>query len=223
MQTIRRAHAVQLVTALQNEYSLWWRKPEKEVIPTLEELGIGLVPYSPLGEVFSRAISTKTQSSTTRISSYTSLLHAHALEENAATIHLLGKIAERKKGNTGLKSRSAWLVAQKSWIVPIPGGTKLERLKENIRAVDVDFTRDDLREFDDAASPNQSGRRALSGKTGSDDGSLTKGYFMLEDSKAFSGFAASDIGKVKEFYAENSRVEGYGRAWPADVASCRWQ
>src|SRR5947207_3415869 len=152
VQTIRRAHAVQPVTALQNEYSLWWRKPEKEVIPTLEELGIGLVPYSPLGRGFlTGKIDKNAKFDNADFRSTLPRFTPDALEANQAMIDLLGKIAERKKA-TPAQIALAWLVAQKSWIVPIPGTTKLERLKENIGAVDVDFTRDDLREIDEAAS-----------------------------------------------------------------------
>ena len=152
VQTIRRAHAVQPVTALQNEYSLWWRKPEKEVIPTLEELGIGLVPYSPLGRGFlTGKIDKNAKFDNTDFRSTLPRFTPDALEANQAMIDLLGKIAERKKA-TPAQIALAWLVAQKSWIVPIPGTTKLERLKENIGAVDVDFTRDDLCEIDEAAS-----------------------------------------------------------------------
>jgi aryl-alcohol dehydrogenase-like predicted oxidoreductase len=152
VQTIRRAHAVQPATALQNEYSLWWRKPEKEVIPTLEELGIGLVPYSPLGRGFlTGRIDKNAKFDNADFRSTLPRFTPDALEANQAMIDLLGKIAERKKA-TPAQIALAWLVAQKSWIVPIPGTTKLERLKENIGAVDVDFTRDDLREIDEAAS-----------------------------------------------------------------------
>src|SRR5512140_337425 len=126
MHTIRRAHAVQPVTALQNEYSLWWRKPEKEVIPTLEELGIGLVPYSPLGRGFlTGKIDKNAKFDNADFRSTLPRFTPDALEANQAMIDLLGKIAERKKA-TPAQIALAWLVARKSWIVPIPGTTKLE-------------------------------------------------------------------------------------------------
>ncbi|MEH2364784.1 aldo/keto reductase [Nostoc sp.] len=152
VQTIRRAHAVVPVTALQSEYSLWTRTPEKEVIPTLEELGIGFVPYSPLGKGF---LTGKMDESTTFDSSdFRSTLPRFtplALKANQALINLLGSIAERKQA-TPAQIAIAWLLAQKPWIVPIPGTTKLHRLDENIGAVSVELTPDDLRDIDDAAS-----------------------------------------------------------------------
>src|SRR6202162_6310688 len=152
VQTIRRAHAVQPVTALQSEYSLWWRGPEAEVLPTLEELGIGFVPYSPLGKGF---LTGKMNENTTFASSdFRSTLPRftpEALKANQALVDLLGKIAERKKG-TPAQIALAWLLAQKPWIVPIPGTTKLGRLEENIGATSVELTEDDLREIDSAAS-----------------------------------------------------------------------
>ncbi|MBC1222464.1 aldo/keto reductase [Nostoc sp. UCD121] len=152
VQTIRRAHAVQPVTALQSEYSLWWRKPEAEVIPTLEELGIGFVPYSPLGKGF---LTGKIDENATFDSSdFRSTLPRftkEALKANQALIDLLGSIAEQKQA-TPAQIAIAWLLAQKSWIVPIPGTTKLHRLDENIGAVSVELTPDDLRNIDDAAS-----------------------------------------------------------------------
>ncbi len=152
VQTIRRAHAVQPVTAVQNEYSLWWRRPEKEVIPTLEELGIGLVPYSPLGKGF---LTGKMNENTTFDSSdFRSTLPRftpEALRANQALIDLLGSIAKRKKA-TPAQIALAWLFAQKPWIVPIPGTTKLNRLEENIGAAAVELTSDDLCEIDAAAS-----------------------------------------------------------------------
>ncbi|WP_448269354.1 aldo/keto reductase [Nostoc sp. DSM 114159] len=152
VQTIRRAHAVQPVAALQSEYSLWWRKPEAEVIPTLEELGIGFVPYSPLGKGF---LTGKIDESTTFDSSdFRSTLPRftkEALKANQALIDLLGSIAEQKQA-TPAQIAIAWLLAQKPWIVPIPGTTKLHRLDENIGAVSVELTPDDLRDIDDAAS-----------------------------------------------------------------------
>jgi aryl-alcohol dehydrogenase-like predicted oxidoreductase len=150
--TIRRAHAVQPITALQSEYSLWTRTPEKEVIPTLEELGIGFVPYSPLGRGF---LTGKMNENTTFDSSdFRSGLPRftpEALKANQALIELLGSIAERKKA-TPAQIALAWLLAQRPWIVPIPGTTKLNRLEENIGATAVKLTPDDLREIDSAAS-----------------------------------------------------------------------
>jgi aryl-alcohol dehydrogenase-like predicted oxidoreductase len=152
VQTIRRAHAAQPVTALQSEYSLWWRKPEAEVIPTLEELGIGLVPYSPLGKGF---LTGKIDENTTFDSSdFRSTLPRftpEALKANQALIDLLGSIAEQKQA-TPAQIALAWLLAQKPWIVPIPGTTKLHRLQENIGAASVELTPEDLRDIDDAAA-----------------------------------------------------------------------
>ena len=152
VQTIRRAHAVQPVTALQSEYSLWWRKPEAEVIPTLEELGIGFVPYSPLGKGF---LTGKIDENATFDSSdFRSTLPRftpEALKANQALIDLLGSIAQRKQA-TPAQIALAWLLAQKPWIVPIPGTTKLHRLEENIGAVSVELTPDDLQDINDAAS-----------------------------------------------------------------------
>ena len=152
VQTIRRAHAVQPLTALQSEYSLWTRTPEKEVIPTLEELGIGLVPYSPLGKGFLTGKmdkSTKFDSSDFR--SILPRFTPEALKANQALVNLLGSIAQRKEA-TPAQIALAWLLAQKPWIVPIPGTTKLHRLDENIGAVSVELTPDDLREIDSVAS-----------------------------------------------------------------------
>jgi aryl-alcohol dehydrogenase-like predicted oxidoreductase len=152
VQTIRRAHAVQPVAAVQSEYSLWWRRPEAEVLPTLEELGIGLVPYSPLGKGF---LTGKVNETTTYDSSdFRNLLPRftpEARKANQALVDLLGKIAGRKKA-TSAQIALAWLLAQKPWIVPIPGTTKLHRLDENLGAVAVELTIDDLREIDNAAS-----------------------------------------------------------------------
>jgi aryl-alcohol dehydrogenase-like predicted oxidoreductase len=152
VQTIRRAHAVQPVTALQSEYSLWTRTPEKEVIPTLEELGIGFVPYSPLGRGF---LTGKIDENVTFDSSdFRSTLPRftpEARKANQALIALVGSIAERKKA-TPAQIALAWLLAQKPWIVPIPGTTKLHRLDENIGAAAVELTADDLRDIDGAAS-----------------------------------------------------------------------
>jgi aryl-alcohol dehydrogenase-like predicted oxidoreductase len=150
--TIRRAHAVQPITALQSEYSLWTRTPEKEVIPTLEELGIGFVPYSPLGKGF---LTGKMNENTTFESSdFRSTLPrftAEALKTNQALIDLLSSIAQRKKA-TPAQIALAWLLAQKPWIVPIPGTTKLNRLEENIGAAEVELLSEDLRDIASAAS-----------------------------------------------------------------------
>jgi len=152
VQTIRRAHAVQPVTALQNEYSLWWRRPEAEALPILEELGIGLVAYSPLGKGF---LTGKIDESATFDSAdFRSALPRftpEALKANQALVDLLGKIAERKKV-TPAQIALAWLLAQNPWIVPIPGTTKLRRLDENIGAVSVELTSDDLLEIESAVS-----------------------------------------------------------------------
>jgi aryl-alcohol dehydrogenase-like predicted oxidoreductase len=152
VQTIHRAHAVQPLTALQSEYSLWTRTPEKEVIPTLEELGIGFVPYSPLGKGFlTGKIDENTSFDSSDFRSTLPRFTPEALKANQTLIDLLGRIAERKKA-TPAQIALAWLLAQKPWIVPIPGTTKLNRLEENIGAVAVELTPDDLREIDDAAS-----------------------------------------------------------------------
>ncbi|MGA2864386.1 MAG: aldo/keto reductase [Verrucomicrobiota bacterium] len=152
VQTIRRAHAVQPVTALQSEYSLWWRRPEAEVLPTLQQLGIGLVPYSPLGKGFlTGKIDQNAKFDSSDFRSTLPRFTPHALKANQALIHLLGSIAQRKKA-TPAQIALAWLLAQKPWIVPIPGTTKLHRLDENIGAASVELTPDDLREIDSAAS-----------------------------------------------------------------------
>jgi aryl-alcohol dehydrogenase-like predicted oxidoreductase len=150
--TIRRAHAVQPVTAVQSEYSLWTRTPEKEVIPTLEELGIGFVPYSPLGKGFlTGKIDENAKFDSSDFRSILPRFTPEALKANQALVDLLGKIAERKKA-TPAQIALAWLLAQKPWIVPIPGTTKLQRLEENIGAAAVELTTDDLREIETAAS-----------------------------------------------------------------------
>ncbi len=150
--TIRRAHSVQQVTTVQSEYSLWFRDPEKEVLPTLEELGIGFVPYSPLGRGF---LTGKIDENTTFDSSdFRSTLPRftpEALKSNQALIDLLGSIGKRKKA-TPAQIALAWLLAQKPWIAPIPGTTKLNRLEENIGAAAIELTANDLREIDSAAS-----------------------------------------------------------------------
>jgi aryl-alcohol dehydrogenase-like predicted oxidoreductase len=155
VQTIRRAHAVQPLTALQSEYSLWTRTPEKEVIPTIEELGIGLVPYSPLGKGFlTGKMDEKTTFDSSDFRSILPRFTPEALKANQALINLLGGIAQRKNA-TPAQIALAWLLAQKPWIVPIPGTTKLHRLDENIGAVSIELTPDDLREIDAAASKIQ--------------------------------------------------------------------
>jgi aryl-alcohol dehydrogenase-like predicted oxidoreductase len=152
MQTIRRAHAVQPVTAVQSEYSLWWRRPEAEVLPTLEELGIGFVPYSPLGKGFlTGKINENTTFDSSDFRNIVPRFTPEARKANQALVDLLRKIGERKKA-TPAQIALAWLLAQKPWIVPIPGTTKLHRLDENIGAVAVELTSDDLREIDGAAS-----------------------------------------------------------------------
>ena len=151
-QTIRRAHAVQPVTALQSEYSLWWRRPEAEVLPTVEELGIGFVPYSPLGKGFlTGKIDERTSFDSTDIRTTIPRFTPEARAANQALVELLGRIAARKHA-TPAQVALAWLLAQKTWIVPIPGTRRLERLEENIGAADVELTADDLREIEDAAS-----------------------------------------------------------------------
>jgi aryl-alcohol dehydrogenase-like predicted oxidoreductase len=152
VQTIRRAHAVQPVAALQSEYSLWWRKPEEEVLPTLEELGIGFVPYSPLGKGYlTGKMDESTTFDSTDFRSRLPRFTPEALKANRALVDLLGAIAVRKNA-TPAQVALAWLLAQKSWIVPIPGTTKLSRLDENLGAVSLELTADDLREIDGAAS-----------------------------------------------------------------------
>ena len=151
-QTIRRAHAVQPVTAVQSEYSLWWRRPEAEVLPTLEELGIGLVPYSPLGKGFlTGKINENTKFDSTDFRNILPRFTPEARKTNQTMVDLLGRIAERKKA-TPAQIALAWLLARKPWIVPIPGTTKLHRLDENIEAVKVELTSDDLREIEGASS-----------------------------------------------------------------------
>jgi aryl-alcohol dehydrogenase-like predicted oxidoreductase len=151
-QTIRRAHAVQPVAAVQSEYSLWWRRPEEEVLPTLEELGIGFVPYSPLGKGFlTGRIDESTAFDSTDFRNTIPRFAPEARKANQALVDLLGRIAGRK-GATPAQIALAWLLAQKPWIVPIPGTTKRHRLEENLGAADVELTADDLREIEDAAS-----------------------------------------------------------------------
>jgi aryl-alcohol dehydrogenase-like predicted oxidoreductase len=152
VQTIRRAHAVQPVTALQNEYSLWWRRPEAEVLPALEELGIGLVPYSPLGKGFlTGKISEDRTFASSDIRNTIPRFSPDARKANQALVDLLADIAGRKKA-TPAQIALAWLLAQKPWIAPIPGTTKLDRLEENIGAASVELTSGDLKEIESAAS-----------------------------------------------------------------------
>ena len=152
VKTIRRAHAVQPLSALQSEYSLWWRKPEQEVIPTLGELGIGFVPYSPLGKGFlTGKIDENARFDSSDFRSTLPRFTPEALKANRALIDLLGRIAQRKNA-TPAQIALAWLLAQKPWIVPIPGTTKLSRLEENIGAVSIRLTPEDLRDIDAAAS-----------------------------------------------------------------------
>jgi len=150
VQTIRRAHAVQPVTALQSEYSLWWREPEQAIIPTLEELGIGFVTFSPLGKGFlTGAIDERTEFEDSDFRAQNPRFQPEARKANRAFVDLLSEIA-RRKGATPAQIALAWLLAQKPWIVPIPGTTKLHRLEENIAAAEVELSEDDLREIDDA-------------------------------------------------------------------------
>ena len=152
VQTIRRAHAVHPLTALQSEYSLWWRQPEEEVLPTLEELGIGFVPFSPLGRGFlTGKVSENTAFDSTDLRNTLPRFTPEARKANQALVDLLGKIAKRKKA-TPAQIALAWLLARKPWIVPIPGTTKLHRLEENIGAAAVELTSADLCEIDAAAS-----------------------------------------------------------------------
>jgi aryl-alcohol dehydrogenase-like predicted oxidoreductase len=152
VQTIRRAHAVQPLTALQSEYSLWTRTPEKEVIPTLEELGIGFVTYSPLGKGFlTGKIDANAKFDSSDFRSTLPRFTPEALKANQVLIDLLGRIGKRKKA-TPAQIALAWLLAQKPWIVPIPGTTKLHRLDENIGAVAVELTPDDIRDIESTAS-----------------------------------------------------------------------
>ena len=152
VQTIRRAHAVQPVTALQNEYSLWWRQPEDKVLPTLEELGIGFVPFSPLGRGFlTGKMNEKTTFDSSDLRNTLPRFTPEARKANQALVDLLDEIAKRKTAATA-QIALAWLLAQKPWIVPIPGTTKLNRLGENIGAAATELTPDDLREIESAAS-----------------------------------------------------------------------
>jgi aryl-alcohol dehydrogenase-like predicted oxidoreductase len=152
VQTIRRAHAVQLVTALQSEYSLWWREPEQEILPTLEELGIGFVPFSPLGKGFlTGKINEETKFDKTDFRNIVPRFTPENRRANQTLVDLLSKIAERKKA-TSAQIALAWILAQKPWTVPIPGTTKLHRLEENIGAAAIELTPDDLRQIDSATA-----------------------------------------------------------------------
>ena len=152
VESIRRAHAVQPLAALQSEYSLWWREPERELLPLLEDLGIGFVPFSPLGKGFlTGKIDEATTFDKTDFRNIVPRFTPEARKANQALVELLGKIAERKKA-TPAQIALAWLLAQKPWIVPIPGTTKLERLNENVGAAAIELTLDDRREIDSAAS-----------------------------------------------------------------------
>jgi len=149
---IRRAHAVQPLTALQNEYSIWWREPEEKIIPALEELGIGLVPFSPLGRGFlTGSIDETTRFEAADFRSSVPRFTPENRKANQAVVDLLKRIAVQKK-STPARIALAWLLAQKAWVVPIPGTTKLHRLEENLGAVDVELTADDLREIEEASS-----------------------------------------------------------------------
>jgi aryl-alcohol dehydrogenase-like predicted oxidoreductase len=151
-QTIRRAHAVQPVTAVQSEFSLWWKRPEEEVLPTLQELGIGFVPYSPLGKGFlTGKITQETTFGSNDLRSRIPRFSTEARKTNQALVDLLHAIAARKKA-TPAQIAIAWLLAQKPWIVPIPGTTKLARVEENVGAATIELTRGDLRDIDSAAS-----------------------------------------------------------------------
>ena len=151
-QTIRRANAVQPVAALQSEYSLWWRKPEAEIIPTLEELGIGMVPYSPLGKGFlTGAMDTGTRFASNDFRSQLPRFAPEALKTNVALVDLLGAIAREKKATTA-QIALAWILAQKPWMAPIPGTTKLPRLEENLGAVSVALSPADLQQIDEAVA-----------------------------------------------------------------------
>ncbi len=152
VQTIRRAHAVQPVTAVQSEYSLWWREPETKFFPTLEELGIGFVPFSPLGKGFPTGkIDEKTTFDSSDFRNIVPRFEREARKANRAFVELLSRAAERKNA-TPAQIALAWLLARKAWIVPIPGTTKLDRLEENIAAADVELTTEDLVEIESGAT-----------------------------------------------------------------------
>jgi len=148
--TIRRAHKVQPVAALQSEYSLWWREPEQEILPTLEELGIGFVPFSPLGKGFlTGAINKDTQFDKTDFRNIVPRFSAENREANQTVVDLVAEFAKQKKA-TPAQVALAWILAQKPWMVPIPGTTKLHRLEENLGATSVELSGDDLRRLDEA-------------------------------------------------------------------------
>jgi aryl-alcohol dehydrogenase-like predicted oxidoreductase len=152
VQTIRRAHRVQSITAVQSEYSLWWRRPEEELLPTLEELGIGFVPFSPLGKGFlTGKINETTLFDSTDFRNIIPRFTPEARSANQVLVDLLSRVAQRKQA-TPAQIALAWLLAQRSWIVPIPGTTKLPRLEENLGTLSVELTPDDLREIDTASS-----------------------------------------------------------------------
>ena len=152
VQSIRRAHAVQPVAALQSEYSMWWREPEAEILPSLEELGIGFVPFSPLGKGFlTGKIDESTNFDKTDFRNVVPRFSAEARKANQGVVDLLGEIAARKKA-TSAQIGLAWLLAHKPWIVPIPGTTKLHRLQENIVAAQLSLSADDLRQIEGALS-----------------------------------------------------------------------
>jgi len=152
VKTIRRAHAVQPLAAVQSEYSLWWRQPEEQLLPTLGELGIGFVPFSPLGKGFlTGKIDENTKFDSSDFRNIVPRFSAEARKTNQSMVDLLKEIAERKKA-TPAQIALGWLLAQKPWIIPIPGTTKLHRLEENIAAINITFTADELREIDDASS-----------------------------------------------------------------------
>ena len=152
VQTIKRAHAVQPVTALQSEYSLWWREPEKEILPTLEELGIGFVPFSPLGRGFlTGKINENTKFASTDFRSTLPRFTPGARKSNQALVDLLTKVAKQKNA-TPAQIALAWILAQKPWVAPIPGTTKLNRLEENIGAASIELSADDLSDIENAAS-----------------------------------------------------------------------
>ncbi len=152
VESIRRAHAVQPVAALQSEYSLWWREPEREILPTLEELGIGFVPFSPLGKGFlTGAINENTKFDSTDFRNIVPRFNEENRKANQALVNVLGEIATQKKG-TPAQIAIAWLLAQKPWIVPIPGTTKLHRLEENLGAANIELSENDLRDITAAVS-----------------------------------------------------------------------
>lgn len=152
VQTIRKAHAVHPVTALQSEYSLWWREPEEEILPALEELGIGFVPFSPLGRGFlTGKINENTKFDSTDFRNILPRFKSDAIKANKSLIDLLGSIAKKKKATTA-QIALGWLLAKKPWIVPIPGTTKLSRLEENMESASIEFTTEELREIEDISS-----------------------------------------------------------------------